>query len=72
MEYIVCSSFANKNRDRRSPVPVQPVDKPFWRSFDKHGGFVKGDGNPPSRYILAKSEYNSDFASQAVDTLSTA
>jgi hypothetical protein len=46
--------------------------KPFWQGFDMHGGFVKGDGNPPSRYIPAKSENNSDFASQAVDSLSTA
>ncbi len=29
--------------------------------YDKHGGFVKGDGIPPSRYILAKSENISDY-----------
>jgi hypothetical protein len=52
-----------------APSVLLTVDKPFWQGFDKHGGFVKGDGNPPSRYILAKSEYNSDFAAQAVELL---
>ena len=47
---------------------IQTVDKPFWQSFDMHGGTVRGDGNPPSRYILAKSEYNSDFASYKLST----
>ncbi len=44
-------------------MPIQTADKPFWQGFDMLGGTVKGDGNPSSRYILVKSEYDSDFVS---------